>query len=483
MKKIKIKCMDQIVLREGQQRAFDKIVDFIRNDQAKVFILKGYAGTGKTTMMKVLIEELKRRNLLYLLLASTGRASKILSNATGKKTSTIHGAIYHFQDLNQDMEEVVKKRNETEIDSTGQIFITFGLDTVLRLDDEVCYYIVDESSMVSDKVDKMATQALFGSGRLLKDLLEYDPNGKFIFIGDACQLPPVQQKISPALSIEYFKNVFGIEAEEVELTDIVRQREGNDLILASQRLRKLYHNPPEIKWAKFPFKGYKNIELLSSQAELIGRYIEDVKSKGFNYSSILCYSNKQCDMLTRLLRPMLGIYSQQLAAGDLLLVTQNNNLSGLMNGDVVTVQQVVVKEQRAGLTFLKVSVKELFTGKEYSQLMIADVLYGNQTNLTQSQQKELFIDFFIRMKHQGLRQKDDAFKSMMIKDPYLNALRAVFGYALTCHKAQGGEWEHIYLDVPRNFPLVEKPYVYQWMYTAMTRAKYKMFTINDFWVE
>jgi cell division inhibitor SulA len=329
----------------------------------------------------------------------------------------------------------------------------------------------------------MATQALFGSGRLLKDLLEYDPNGKFIFIGDACQLPPVQQKISPALSIEYFKNVFDIEAEEVELTDIVRQREGNDLILASQRLRKLYHNPPEIKWAKFPFKGYKNIELLSSQAELIGRYIEDVKSKGFNYSSILCYSNKQCDMLTRLLRPMLGIYSQQLAAGDLLLVTQNNNLSGLMNGDVVTVQQVVVKEQRAGLTFLKVSVKELFTGKEYSQLMIADVLYGNQTNLTQSQQKELFIDFYIRMKHQGLRQKDDAFKSMMIKDPYLNALRAVFGYALTCHKAQGGEWEHIYLDVPRNFPLVEKPYVYQWMYTAMTRAKYKMFTINDFWVE
>ena len=188
-------------------------------------------------------------------------------------------------------------------------------------------------------------------------------------------------------------------------------------------------------------------------------------------------------MLTRLLRPMLGVNSQQLAAGDLLLVTQNNNLSGLMNGDVVTVQQVVVKEQRAGLTFLKVSVKELFTGKEYSQLMIADVLYGNQTNLTQSQQKELFIDFFIRMKNQGLRQKDDAFKSMMIKDPYLNALRAVFGYALTCHKAQGGEWEHIYLDVPRNFPLVEKPYVYQWMYTAMTRAKYKMFTINDFWVE
>ena len=187
-------------------------------------------------------------------------------------------------------------------------------------------------------------------------------------------------------------------------------------------------------------------------------------------------------MLTQLLRPALGIHSQLLSVGDLLLVTQNNYISGLMNGDLVIVEDVVIQEKRAGLTFLKVSIKELMSQKTYSQLLIAEVLYGNFTNITAEQQKELFIDFYIRMKKRGIRQKSKEFDDQMLEDPYLNALRAVFGYALTCHKAQGGEWEHVYLDIPRHFPLQEKPYVYQWVYTAMTRASKELYVVNDFWV-
>lgn len=472
-----------IVLRAEQQRAFDRLIEFIRNNKAKVFILKGYAGTGKTTMMKVLIEELHRRNLPYSLLASTGRAAKILSNATNKPARTIHGEIYKYQDLSEDLESVVRKREQTGVDSTGQILIKFGLEQINREDTDVWYYIVDESSMVSDVEDKMATQALFGNGRLLQDLLNYDVVGKFIFVGDACQLPPIQQKVSPALSVAYFRDVFKIQAEEVELTEIIRQGVGNDLVLASQRLRKLYFNPPSVKWAKFPFRGYKNIHLINSQVDLLQRYIDDVKKNGFNYTTLLCQSNRQCDAITKILRPAFGITSPLLSVGDLLLVTQNNTISGLMNGDLVIVKSVEIKEERAGLTFLKVSVEELFTQKEYSQLMIADILYASQTNLSQPQQKELFVDFFMRMKKKNIRQRHPLFKEMLLKDPYLNALRAVFGYALTCHKAQGGEWNCVYLDIPRSFPLMEKPYVFQWVYTAITRAKEELYTINDFWIE
>ena len=265
-------------LKKGQQLAFEKLNNFVRNDEAKVFILKGYAGTGKTTMMKVFKEELDRKHLSYSLLASTGRAAKILSNATGSTTKTVHVEIYKYEDFNQDLEEVINKRNSPVVDDTGQILIQFGVEKISR---NGWYYIIDESSMLSDWEDKLATQALFGSGRLLKDLLEYDPKGKFIFVGDACQLPPVQQDeqddISPALSVEYFKKVFNIHAEEVELTEIIRQEKGNDIILSAKRIRNLYNNPPHAKWAKFPFAGYKNIHLVNSEAELIKNISEMLK--------------------------------------------------------------------------------------------------------------------------------------------------------------------------------------------------------------
>lgn len=472
----------KLALKPNQAQAFERIKDFIRNSSGKVFILKGYAGTGKTTMMKVLIEELTRRNLPYSLMASTGRAAKILSNATHEKTSTIHGEIYTYKDLNQDLESVVSSRAGAGVDKTGQLLLIFER-TVINNDDYDChYYIIDEASMISDKEDEKATQAMFGTGKLLEDLFYYDSKGKFVFVGDICQLPPVLQDFSPALNKDYIQKTYCVEVDEVELTEIIRQDSGNDLILSSKRIRQLYADPPMVKWGKFPFKGYNHINLYASQSSLLEAYIDKIKRNGYNDATLICCSNKSCLNMTNLIRPALGHRDHQLEVGDLLLVTQNNYTSGLMNGDMVRLNKIGVKEQLAGLTFIYVEVVELFTEKCYAQLMIEEVVYHIATNLSQFQQKELFVDFFLRMKKRNIKQKSKAFQLMMMTDPYLNALRVVYGYALTCHKAQGGEWNDVFLDIPRNFPLNPKRETYQWIYTAMTRAKTQLHIVNDFWV-
>lgn len=488
-----------IVLTPHQQSAFEKMVDFIRSKDAKIFILKGYAGTGKTTMMKCLIEELRRRNESFQLLASTGRAAKILTNISGCEAKTIHSCIYKFSDFNQDLDELVHKEKKN-MDSTGQLLVDFELGSF----DEETYYLVDESSMISDKEDTSEQQARFGSGKLLSDLLDYNPSGKFIFIGDACQLPPITQPFSPALSPAYLRENFSIEVDECELTEVMRQDKGNDIVRSAEKVRNLYFNPPAIKWAKFPLRNHKNIHLLRSQAELYSAYIERTKKVGYENSTLICYSNRQCSELTKFLRPAFGLNMPTLSKGDLLLVTQNNLISGLLNGDLVEVEEIGRREKRAGLTFLYVSVKELQSRKVYSQYLIEEILYTNRTNLSQEQQKTLFIDYYYRMKEkfdarnskskQAGRpsnqeeekkqkiQNTEEFKEGLQKDSYLNALRAVYGFALTCHKSQGGEWDYVYLDIPRYFPQEAKPYVYQWIYTAMTRAKKELYIVDDFWV-
>jgi ATP-dependent exoDNAse (exonuclease V) alpha subunit len=477
---------------EGQKRAISQLEEFIDSTYLKVFILKGYAGTGKTTLVKEFIKILKGQNKSFKLLASTGRAAKILSNMTEYPASTVHSEIYTYKDFNLDLENVAKDRTLKKTDNHGQLYIEFSLVTVPR-NDRVHYYIVDESSMIGDRKEKVAIQALFGSGRLLSDLLTYDPEGKFIFVGDVCQLPPVDETFSPALSNEYFQSERKIKCSHVELTEIVRQDNANDIILASQKIRKLYASCPSIKWAKFPFRGCKNITIISDQVSMLTDYVKRIKQEGYNKTTLICRSNKSCDTLTSLIRPSLGLVQPTLQKGDLLLITQNNYISGLMNGDLVEVMSAGVRTERAHLTFLEISMKEIVTQKVYSQLLIENILYQNNTNLTQEQQKELYMDYYDRMYRKGIIYKKNPktekelldkqrFEDGMRKDVYLNALRAVFGFAVTCHKAQGGEWEHVYLDIPRNLPFNPQQETYQWLYTAMTRAKEQLYVTEGFWL-
>ena len=486
---------DSIELTYSQKKVLKQMMHFVNDSSERVFILKGYAGTGKTTLMRFLIRELAIQHKAYRLLASTGRAAKVLANLSGHNgdTSTIHSMIYSFNGLNQEYDE--KAAQQPKADKNGQLFLVF--EPVRLKEDSMpeTVYIIDEASMVSDVETKDITQAKFGDGRLLKELLEYDKRSgsKFIFVGDPCQLPPIEEYYSPALMKDYFRETFGMEAQEAQLTEIMRQKGSNSIIDASSKIRSMYNSAPnnagaygtQKLWGSFPFRQYKDIQLHVNLETLTNHYVETIKRKGMNSAVCICRSNSACNTLSHSIRTKLGFAEGRVQVGDLLMVVQNNLPTGLMNGDMVTVEEISERFNTHGhLSFREIKVKELFTGKTYTTLYIEEILYQARPNLDSAQQQVLFIDFIMRMKAKGITQRNkDAFNKAMFNDPYLNALRCVFGYAITCHKSQGGEWEDVYVHVPRNITLNPTKETYQWIYTAMTRAKQTLHMIDDFYIK
>lgn len=474
--------LNVIELTLNQKQVFDQFKRFLESSQYNAFILRGYAGTGKTTLLRFFIEEIKNRKIEYKLTASTGRAAKIVTNATKVRATTVHSQIYNFKDFNHDLEEFEKQEKETYKDKSGQLYLSFELVPINDENDNQRIYIIDEASMISDTEDPSANQAMFGSGKLLTDLMSYDKKAKYVFVGDECQLPPLFQDLSPALSAVYLKQVFNINAMDTCLIDIVRQEKSNTIVKASHQLRLLYSDPPKVKWGSLPLGNHQHIKLHSDIVSMINSYISLIKGDRYENAAFITSSNQKCNNINKLIRMSLK-RKETLQVGDLLLVTQNNLISGFMNGDMVRVEDVSqIHQNRAQISFLKVSVREISTGRKFSQLIVEDILYGNTTNLTQEQQKGLYIDFFRRMKSKGIKQKDQKFKELLYEDEYLNALRCVFGYAITCHKAQGGEWENVFIDIPRNLTLNAKASDYQWIYTAVTRAKEQLHIVNDFFI-
>lgn len=464
---------------EGQRQALGKLWAFLDDDSLTVFILKGYAGTGKTTMMKMFISALAEDGRHLVLLASTGRAAKILSDLTNQEAKTIHSHLYSFTGFNQDLDKLA---NESETNDIQPLLLKFDLK-IFNGENASDIFIIDESSMISDKPEVGSVQAKFGSGNLIKDLLSHNPTAKYIFVGDECQLPPVNGNFSPALNKQYLEDTYQLKADEFALTEIVRQKKGNDIVISAGKVRNLFANPPLVKWGRFPLKGYNNIKILPSVADMLGKYVQTIKKGGYASATLITASNKSCTELARLLRPVLGFNSESLQVGELLLITQNNLVSGLMNGDLVKVIQIGSREIRAGLSFIEVEVENIANGKRYSQFLVEDILNAfSQINISQEQLRELYIDYARRMKSKGYKSNSEAFKQGMLKDPYLNALRAVYGYALTCYKSQGGEWEKVYLDIPRYFAKEPKSTIYQWLYTAMTRAKDTLYVVDDFFL-
>lgn len=478
-----------IILTDSQNRVLSQMKEFLESGD-KVFVLKGYAGTGKTTLMRFLIKHLQDQERGYHLLASTGRASTILNAATGDITAqTIHSLIYKYSDFNQDLSKITEESPSIN----GQLFLVFE-PCKADAQDKNQVYIIDEASMVTDTEDRNIIQAAFGTGRLLKELLEYDgdPNSKFIFVGDPCQLPPIDQTFSPALSTEYIASTFGFGVQEGNLTEIVRQGNGNSIISTSQRIRQLYNRAPDTDinytsrvWGKLPIFNSTNIRLHPNEESMMSLYLQTIRDQGYGYATYLCRSNSNCYKMATIIRERLGI-TGRVAENDLLLVIQNNNLLGLYNGDLVVVKHITNEtERRANLTFRKLEVESLGRKIHYTTFLIEDLLHSGKLNLDSEQQKALFVDFVLRMKKQGIKPKKNSqqFKLAMMKDPFLNALRCTFGYAITCHKAQGGEWTEVFVNMPRNIMLNPIKSSYQWVYTAITRAKEKLHLVNDIYLE
>lgn len=488
-----------ITLTNQQKAAFDKLKTFSKSVGSRVFILSGYAGTGKTTLLKTFISWLCEQGYInrthvsdierevldkqFVPLASTGRAAKVITDKTNYPATTVHSWIYRFKGFNQDIGKMVEaiERNNN-IDNTGQLLLDFGF-TPLEHHTGHTVYIVDEASMISDVASSNPIQAKFGSGMVLHDLLKYDSCGKFIFVGDNCQLPPINSCDSPALMPEYIKRTYHLPVTTSTLTEIVRQGKGNDIILSSEKMRQLCDNPPNVTWGKFPLKGYEHIKIVRSKIELINRYVDDVKQNGYEASILITGSNKNCNILSANVRKQLGFADTRVMVGELLLVTQNNLPTGLMNGDLVKVKSIGNRIERAHLTFIDVEVEELVTKKVYHTLLIENLLYSNNINLTQDEQKNLFIDFHCRERDKKVKQGEADYNRDLMHDTYLNALRAVYGYAITCHKSQGGEWHNVYLDIPRYLSHNPKSSNYQWVYTAMTRASDTLYIADDFFID
>ena len=482
---------DTITLKPGQQKAFDQIRAFIQDPKQRVFILKGYAGTGKTTLMRFLVQHLQQIKKPYELLAPTGRAAKVLSDLAidnrfddnAQAGRTIHSLIFRYNGFNREISDEEIKNNQ----ATGQLSLVFD---VVELDENTkpTVYIVDEASMISDSPAQIITQAQFGSGQLLSELLNYDkrPESKYIFVGDPCQLPPVGDDLSPALSEQSFTP----PALSASLTEIMRQAEGNDLIRASKQIRSLIPSAPDNEqtygnrklWTKYPLRRCRNVQLHPDINDMVNHYVNNIKQNGYNNSIFVCQTNKQASQLSIQVRHMLGYQGDLPVKGDLLLVIQNNNLTGLVNGDMVEVTAISPRIlKRAGLRFTQIRIKETFSDREFSLLILLDTLNSNTLNLNTEQQTALFIDFCKRMKEKGISPKKnkERFEELLRTDPYLNALRCTYGYAVTCHKAQGGEWSHVYLNPMRNIGLNPTKQKYRWMYTAVTRAKETLHLVDD----
>lgn len=467
-------------LTPHQAHVFARLQDFILRDSARVFILKGHAGTGKTTLMAGLIRWLDDQNIEHQLLASTGRAAKILTEKTGGQATTIHSYLYVFEDLNEDLDKMSRLLEKGQHTPT-QIRLEFALRTAPD-EAEDTVYIVDEASMISDRPDA-ASFARFGTGNLLHDLLNFHKNSRLIFIGDECQLPPVNQEFSPALDAPYLQSTYHQQVMQQELTRVVRQENTNGIIEASERIRRQYKkNLPE-KYGYLYLRGLNNISFYLTHISLIQDYILKIRTGNYQDYTLICQTNRHCHEINQVIRQALYGNNRQLTAGDLLMITQNNYPTGLMNGDQVIVKATGHREYRSNLTFIDVRVESLTTGSSHDVLLIEDVLHSGFTNISPLQQRNLLIDFNQRMKKQGLRQKDPAFKEAMMKDPYLNALRAVYGYAITCHKSQGGEWQEVYLYTDNKIQGIPRPGFYQWWYTAVTRARQQLHVVNDWYIK
>lgn len=480
----------KIALTISQQKVFDDLCEFVKSSDERIFILKGYAGTGKTTMMHFLVDWLNNNKKNFRLIAPTGRAAKVLRDLSGGDATTIHSLLYKYKDFNEDVSQI-----QAKADSSGQLYMIFEPVMLDADNTPETIYIVDESSMISDVPSKVITQAQFGTGRLLKELLDYDerPKSKFIFVGDPCQLPPIFESGSPALSSEHFKNL-KLKTVERQLTEIIRQKEENSIIKASQIIRSCYQNAPDSVeyyghqqvWSKLHFHSDSNIIIHSNKEDMLQDYLKRIQGERYNDATFICRGNKTCNQNALEIRRRLGLGKSVVEKGDLLLVIQNNSISNLINGDMIQVTEVSnQKHQKAGLIFRDVSVRDLSNEREYTQLLLENTLSQTTLNLDTIQQTQLFIDFCIRMKEQKVDAKKDKqiFNYNLQIDPYLNALRANYGYAITCHKAQGGEWDDIYVDFPRNITLNPTKEKYQWIYTAMTRAKKRLHVVNDFFIQ
>lgn len=444
-----------------QEKAISVLGDFIQfHDKYQVFLLKGFAGTGKTTMIKALVDTLAEFKLSSILMAPTGRAAKVLSAYTGQSASTIHRKIY---------------RQQSSKDGFGKFSLNFNPHANT-------FFMVDEASMISNS---SAESSVFGSGRLLDDIYTYVFNGKnckLILIGDEAQLPPVGLILSPALDFSGLQ-VFGHEAIESTLTEVVRQAFDSGILKNSFIVRKMIQEN-QIDFPRFELKGFDDIVRLSGE-ELIETITESYDTVGMEETMIVCRSNKRANKFNLGIRNTILWREEELTSGDYLMVVKNNyfwlkdeenKLNFIANGDSLELTRIFYYEERYGYRFANVRLKlQDHDEMEIDAKIFMDTLTIDGPSLPAGANRELF--FAVAEDYPDETTKAKRYQKVR-EDPYFNALQVKFAYAVTCHKAQGGQWKHVFLDQGYVTDEMLSVDYLRWLYTGITRASEKLYLVN-----
>jgi ATP-dependent exoDNAse (exonuclease V) alpha subunit len=451
-----------------QRKLLTLLSDFIFNQNKNaLFLLKGYAGTGKTTTIGAFVNSLWTAGKKSVLLAPTGRAAKVISLYSKKPAFTIHKKIYFPKKQSNGSVAFVLQPNK----HTNTVFI------------------VDEASMIPDG---RQNQQLFDSSSLLDDLISYVYSGvncTLIFIGDTAQLPPVKLSVSPALEQEILTYDYHKEVTEIELDEVMRQHEDSGILANATALRLLLKKEDE----KFQFDvNFADIERLEDGYDIEDAIVTAYESDGVEDTAFIVRSNKRANEYNQQIRYNIRGQENEISAGDYVMIVKNNyfwlpesSTAGFIaNGDICEVLKIFSIKELYGFKFAEVEIRMIDYPEmhPFETVLLLDTLTSESPSLTYEESNKLY-----QAVKEDYAQEKSKYKQFMAikKNVYFNSLQVKFSYAMTCHKSQGGQWKTVFIEQPYLPDGVSKEY-FRWLYTAITRAQEKLYLIgfkDDFFIE
>ena len=444
-----------------QEKVVKILADFLFcHETDSLFLLKGYAGTGKTSLIGALVKTLDQLEQKCVLLAPTGRAAKVFAHYAGHSAFTIHKKIYRQRSFSNELDN-------------------FSINDNLH---QHTLFIVDEASMIAN--DGLSG-SMFGTGRLLDDLVQYVYSGqgcRLMLIGDTAQLPPVGEEESPALSANALKG-YGLKVYEGMLTEVVRQLSDSGILWNATELRRYiaeedFFTLPPIRVEDFPdIKVMPGNELIEAIGECYDR-------AGMDETIVVCRSNKRANIYNKGIRNTILYREEELESGDLLMVAKNNyywtegckEIDFIANGDIAEVRRVRREREMYGFRFADVTLRfPDYDDMELEVTVLLDTLHTDSPALPKEMSDKLF--YSVLEDYADITIKRERMKKMK-SDPYYNALQVKYAYAVTCHKAQGGQWKRVFLDQGYMTAEMLSPDYFRWLYTAFTRATETLYLVN-----
>ena len=447
---------------EIQNITLQKLVDFVLSKEKEaLFLLKGYAGTGKTTIIGSLVKNLWHAKMKSVLMAPTGRAAKVMSVYSKTKALTIHKKIYYPKKLSNGAVQFTLAPNKHR-------------DTL---------FIIDEASMIPDTP---ADSKLFENGSLLDDLIFYVYSGhncKLILIGDTAQLPPVKLDLSPALDENKLELHYNKSVTKIELDEVMRQTEDSGILFNATNLREQLQGE-FFEEFKFHLNSFTDIVRLSDGHEIQEAIDSSYSENGKEETAIIVRSNKRANLYNENIRQRILFLENQISVGDFMMVVKNNyfwlkptsEAGFIANGDIIEILELFAIKELYGFSFAEVKIQmvDYPNQKPFETVLLLDTIKAETPSLPYEDSNRLYQEVSKDFAHEKSKYK----KFLGVKNnKYFNALQVKFSYAITCHKSQGGQWNTIFVEQPYLQNGIDKDYL-RWLYTAVTRAKTKLYLIG-----